>query len=522
VQTRENKDDKRNRITLTLVMSAVLVVGLIFTGAFRILVAPPNYGLNARAQDPADNSFEEGSLTRYNSGPNTSEKRIRQITLIAQDAEVEIAPGKTAKMWTFNGTVPAPPLRFTEGENVSIKFINKTPIPHTIHFHGNHDDKNDGVFPQIMPNESYTYNITAAPAGVLMYHCHAYPTSLHIRMGMYGAMIVDPRDKPLEPAREFVMVMGEYDSKEIMKFEAEYYPINGYVDQYITNPLEVNHGELVRMYVINIGTTIPYQFHLHSTTFKAYPSGLFSNQPIDAQTYPIGPGDTAIIEAKWEYPGTYLFHSHGIQEERGNMGQIEVSAHESQSPALLTESVSMFDWQYELQKQLQKPKIVDYDEQVLNENAAKTVQSAGHGNAHGYSNSLAADNPSYNPTHREPTSNGTGAKINTTSTSSNGSSSVSIVSVIKGALNPSNAQFYNPSPVTVKSGDTIRWINEDLAPHSATLGSPKDGGASVANNDTGIIGPGQSTDQVISLPKGVFEYYCSLHPYMKGTINIAE
>jgi nitrite reductase (NO-forming) len=524
MQTRENKDDKRNRITINLVMSAIIVVGLIFAGVFTMVVVPPNYGLNARAQDTEDNSFEEGSLARYSSGPNTSEKRIRQITLIAQDAEVDIAPGKTVKMWTFNGTVPAPPLRFTEGENVSIKFINKTPIPHTIHFHGNHDDKNDGVFPQIMPNESYTYNITAAPAGALMYHCHAHPTSLHIRMGMYGAMIVDPRDKPLEPAREFVMVIGEYDSKEVMKFEAEYYPINGYADQYIINPLEVNNDELVRMYVINIGTTIPYQFHLHSTTFKAYPSGLFSNQPIDAQTYPIGPGDAAIIEARWKYPGTYLFHSHGIQEERGNMGQIEVSANESQSAASLTESVSMFDWQYQLQKQLQKPKIVDYDEQMLNENAAKTVQSTGHGNAHGSSSSsnLAADNPSNIPPHREPTSNGTGTKIDTTSTSSNGSGSVTSVSIVRGALDPSSAQFYNPSPVTVKSGSTIRWINEDLAPHTATSGSPKDGGASVANYDTGIIGPGQSADQVISLSKGVVEYFCALHPYMKGTINIEE
>jgi nitrite reductase (NO-forming) len=523
VQTRENSDDKRNRITITLVMSAILIVGLIFTGVFTMLIAPPNYGLNARAQDTEDNSFEEGSLASYNFGPYTSEKRIRQITLIAQDAEVEIAPGKTVKMWTFNGTVPAPPLRFTEGENVSIKFINKTPIPHTIHFHGNHDDKNDGVFPQIMPNESYTYNITAAPAGALMYHCHAYPTSLHIRMGMYGAMIVDPRDKPLESAREFVMVMGEYDSKDIMKFEAEYYPINGYADQYITNPLEANNDELVRMYVINIGTTIPYQFHLHSTTFKAYPSGLFSNQPIEAQTYPIGPGDAAIIEARWKYPGTYLFHSHGIQEERGNMGQIEVSANESRPATLLTESVSMFDWQYHLQKQLQKPKIADYDEQMLNENAANTVQSAGHTNAHGNSSSsLAADNPSNIPTHREPTSNGTGTKINTTSTSSSGSNSVTTVSIVNGALNPSSAQFYNPSPVTVKSGSTIRWINEDLAPHTATLDSPKDGGASVANHDSGIIGPGQSADHVISLSKGFFEYYCALHPYMKGTINVED
>lgn len=204
------------------------------------------------------------------------------------------------------------------------------------------------------------------------------------------------------------------------------------------------------------------------------------------------------------------------------MGQIEVSANESQLAALLTKSVSMFDWQYQLQKQLQKPKIADYDEQMLNENAANTVQSAGHGNAHGSSSRLAANNPSNIPTHLQPTSNGTGGKLNITSTSSSGSNSVTTVSIVKGALNPSSAQFYNPSPVTVKSGSTIRWINEDLAPHTATLDSPKDGGASVANHDTGIIGPGQSADQVISLSKGVFEYYCALHPYMKGTINIEE
>jgi Multicopper oxidase len=66
--------------------------------------------------------------------------------------------------WAFNGTIPGPTLRFTEGEKVSILFINNGTYPHTMHFHGIHDDKNDGVLPVIMSGKSYTYNITAEPA----------------------------------------------------------------------------------------------------------------------------------------------------------------------------------------------------------------------------------------------------------------------------------------------------------------------------------------------------------------------
>src|SRR5215210_4708088 len=422
-----NNPSCMNKKTLPMMLCSILIV----SAALGALVAFSDIvRIDNNNKEIKGGASEAEATTSSNSTTTTSPTR-KEYTLIAQDAELEIAPGKVVKTWTFNGTMPGPTLRFTEGDNVTVKFINKTPIPHTVHMHGNHDALNDGVHHQIMPNESYTYNITAVPAGALMYHCHAYPTSLHIRMGMYGAMIIDPKDKPLEPAREFVMVMSEYDPKDIMKFEAEYYPINGYIDQYITNPLEVNHGELVRMYVINIGTTIPYQVHLHSTTFKAYPSGLLSNEPIDAQTYPVGPGDSAIIEARWKYPGTYLFHSHGIQEERGNMGQIEISDNGNQSAAL-TESISMFDRQYELQKKLQKPKIMGYEEQMLND-AAKTVQADGHDSAHG--NILPADNPSNIITHRDPTSNATGAKINSTSSGSH-HSSVTTVSIVRRALNP--------------------------------------------------------------------------------------
>lgn len=278
----------------------------------------------------------------------------KEVTIVLEDTEIQITPGEKIKVWAFNGTVPGPTLRYTEGERISILFMNNGTYPHTMHFHGFHDDKNDGVFPIIMPGKTYRYNITAEPAGALMYHCHVMPVTEHIRMGMYGALIIDPKDKPLKPAKEYYLIMSEFstDQKNVTKFLADYYPINGYSYQYMQNPLEVNQGDILRLYVINMGSTILSPLHLHSTISDVYPSGLTSNLPYQAQTIGVNPGDAAIIETKWRYPGSYLFHSHGFQEEHGNMGQIIVKDNTTK----LTKSVSMFDWQYDLQKKLQKEK----------------------------------------------------------------------------------------------------------------------------------------------------------------------
>ena len=151
----------------------------------------------------------------------------RNYTLVAQNAEIEVAKGVTAKVWTYNGTVPAPTLRFNEGDEVVVKFVNKTPYSHTIHFHGSHNSANDGVIPQVLPGKEYIYNFTAKEAGLFMYHCHAFPTTEHVRMGMYGAMIIDPVHHPMEPAREYLFVLSELDPENPLANFTRFYPING-------------------------------------------------------------------------------------------------------------------------------------------------------------------------------------------------------------------------------------------------------------------------------------------------------
>src|SRR3712207_4479655 len=117
---------------------------------------------------------------------------------IAQDKEIEVAPGVKFAAWTYNGRVPGPTLRATEGERLRIRFLNASQHPHTIHFHGIHPAQHDGIpgigGGNIEPGEEFTYEFDAEPFGLHHYHCHTIPLAEHIAKGLYGTFIVDPKE----------------------------------------------------------------------------------------------------------------------------------------------------------------------------------------------------------------------------------------------------------------------------------------------------------------------------------------
>jgi nitrite reductase (NO-forming) len=80
--------------------------------------------------------------------------KTHEYTLVAEETTLEIAQDVRVDAWTYNGTIPGPTLTATEGDRVIVHFINKTPLPHTVHFHGDHPSTQDGVFEQIMANGS--------------------------------------------------------------------------------------------------------------------------------------------------------------------------------------------------------------------------------------------------------------------------------------------------------------------------------------------------------------------------------
>src|SRR5829696_4878096 len=248
--------------------------------------------------------------------------RVRDYTLTAVDRELEIAPGVFFPAWTYNGTVPGPVIRATEGDRLRVRFVNGGSHPHTIHFHGIHPVGMDGVFEPIDPGAEFTYEFEARPAGMHLYHCHSTPLKKHIHKGLYGAFIVDP-EEPRPPAQELVLVMNGYDTDG--DGGNNFYTVNGRSFYYARYPIVVRRSELVRIYLANLTEfDLINSFHLHADFFRYQPTGTgdhWEQTDIVMQCQ----GQRGVIEIDFQHTGLFMFHAHQSEfTELGWMGYFNV------------------------------------------------------------------------------------------------------------------------------------------------------------------------------------------------------
>jgi FtsP/CotA-like multicopper oxidase with cupredoxin domain len=248
--------------------------------------------------------------------------RVREYEVVAIDRRIEVAQGVFFDAWTYNGGVPGPVIRATEDDLLRVNFVNRGSHPHTIHFHGIHPAKMDGVFEIVAPGDSFTYEFPARPAGMHLYHCHATPLKKHIHKGLYGAFIVDPKE-PRPPAHELVMVMNGFDTDG--DGENNFYTVNGKAFYYARYPIRVRRSQTVRIYLANLTEfDLLNSFHLHGEFFRYYPTGTgdqfeYTDTVVQAQ------GQRGIIEIDFHNTGLFMFHAHQSEfAELGWMGFFDV------------------------------------------------------------------------------------------------------------------------------------------------------------------------------------------------------
>ncbi len=283
----------------------------------------------ANGFNPSDvlTDFDYGRVSRLSNG-----QTLREWTLVAADKDIEVAPGIRFPAWTFNGRIPGPTLRATEGDRLRIHFVNGSAMAHTIHFHGIHPYPMDGV-PGAGPGAiktggTFTYEFDAEPFGCHLYHCHTFPLARHIGKGLYGGFIVDPKGGRPRADHEFVMMLNGIDVD--FDDENDFYAVNTIPFHYQQNPIEIKVGDLVRVYLINILEFDPVNsFHLHANFFHYYPTGTGLQPTEFTDTIIQGQAQRGILEFRYKYPGTFMFHAHKTEfAELGWNGAFHVTPRE--------------------------------------------------------------------------------------------------------------------------------------------------------------------------------------------------
>jgi manganese oxidase len=310
-------------------------------------------------------------LTFFNCG-RVSESQdgqtVREFTLIARENQsIEVMDGGYVfKAWTFNGTIPGPTMRVTEGDLVKITLVNdkNNTRSHSIHMHSIHSGEMDGVEGKgiVAPGESFTYEFVAQPFGVYPYHCHVSPVADHISRGLYGMLIIDPKE-PRPQMPEMVMMMNGYDFNYDMEGPAfiptpeeavnnempdveerdnELYSVNGRAFDYVKHPVELVAGKEYRIYLVNmLEFDLVNSIHVHGTMFEYYPSGTSKDPQEVNDIVTLGQGDRGILELSYPYPGRYMFHAHVNDfADKGWMSFFNVSGNSSSSSSSTSTAIT--------------------------------------------------------------------------------------------------------------------------------------------------------------------------------------
>lgn len=251
------------------------------------------------------------------------DSNVKVFELTCKHVDWEIEPGKKVKAYTYNGIVPGPEIRVTEGDTVRVVCKNEMTESTSIHFHGVLvPNKFDGVpyvtQPPITPGSSFTYEFVARNPGSHMYHSH-HNAAEQVTKGLIAAFIIEPKDKSKEPAydKEYVMVLNDTGIG---------LTINGKSFPY-TQPLTARKGQKLRVRYLNEGLLI-HPMHLHGMyQLVIAKDGMMLSAPYYADTLTIGPGERFDVIIECEEPGLWAYHCHILthaESAHGMFGMVTV------------------------------------------------------------------------------------------------------------------------------------------------------------------------------------------------------
>jgi nitrite reductase (NO-forming) len=279
---------------------------------------------------------------------NHAVKMIVNLEVI--EKEMEMMDGVKYNFWTFGGQVPGKFIRVREGDLVEFHLKNdpSSKLPHNIDLHAVTGPGGGAVSTFTAPGHETQFSFTALNPGLFIYHCATAPVGMHIANGMYGLILVEPKDGLPKVDKEFYVCQGDFytkggygesglqpfDMEKALDERPDYVLFNGKVGALTgDNSLKAKVGETVRLFVGNGGPGLTSSFHMIGEIFdNVYPEG-GSTLNHNVQTTLIPPGGSAITEFKLQVPGNFIMVDHAIFRafNKGALGILKVDGSENKT-----------------------------------------------------------------------------------------------------------------------------------------------------------------------------------------------
>ncbi|HUJ73724.1 MAG TPA: copper-containing nitrite reductase, partial [bacterium] len=301
-------------------LALVLLTGLLLLGA------------PAQAADDEIRGQEEAVLgVPPHVPPPITRKYATKVIVKLEVREVvkRLADGVQYTFWTFGGQVPGRFIRVREGDLVEVHLENHpdNKMPHNIDLHAVTGPGGGAVSSLTSPGHASVFSFKALNPGLFVYHCATAPVGMHIANGMYGMILVEPKQGLPPVDHEYYVMQGEvytqgangdpglqpFDMQKGLREQPEYVVFNGAVGSLTgDNALRAKEGESVRLFVGNGGPNLVSSFHVIGEIFDTVYTEGGTTATHNVQTTLIPAGGASIVEFRVEVPGTYLLVDHSI------------------------------------------------------------------------------------------------------------------------------------------------------------------------------------------------------------------
>lgn len=266
------------------------------------------------------------------------------VNLEVKEVVKRMADGVDYTFWTFGGSVPGKFIRVREGDFVEFHLANHptSKMPHNIDLHAVTGPGGGAAASFTTPGHESVFSFTALNPGLYVYHCATAPVGMHIANGMYGLILVEPKEGLPKVDKEYYVMQGDFYTKgkygeaglqpfsmeKAIREDADYVVFNGSVGALAgDNALTADVGDTVRLFVGNGGPNLVSSFHVIGEIFdKVQIEGSTAAPTENIQTTLVPAGGSAVVEFELDTEGTFIMVDHSIFRafNKGAIGMIKV------------------------------------------------------------------------------------------------------------------------------------------------------------------------------------------------------